>query len=59
MTKAAHPFAEVRERTVRTVFDHQGEHGSQHGAIRSIASKIGCSGETLRTWVRQAERDQG
>ena len=25
----------------------------------SIAEKIGCSGETLRHWVRQAERDQG
>jgi transposase len=41
------------------VFDHRGEHGSQYGAIRSIASKIGCSGETLRNWVRQAERDRG
>ena len=29
------------------------------GRIRSIAQKIGCSGETLRHWVRQAERDQG
>ncbi len=28
-------------------------------AIRSIASKIGCTAETLRCWVRQAERDQG
>ena len=28
------------------------------GAIRSIAAKIGCSGETLRNWVRQAERDR-
>ena len=25
----------------------------------SIASKIGCTAETLRKWVRQAERDQG
>jgi transposase-like protein len=41
------------------VFDHQGEHASQYEAIRSIAPKIGCSGETLRNWVRQAERDQG
>jgi transposase len=41
------------------VLDHQGEHGSQYAAIRSIAAKIGCSGETLRHWVRQAERDQG
>jgi len=50
---------EVRERAVRMVLDHQGEHGSQYAAIRSIAAKIGCSGETLRNWVRQAERDRG
>ena len=36
-----------------------GEHASQYEVIRSIAQKIGCSGETLRHWVRQAERDQG
>ncbi|BDL41091.1 transposase [Methylorubrum sp. GM97] len=60
MTKRSTPFSpEVRERAVRMVFDRQGEHGSQYGAIRSIASKIGCSGETLRNWVRQAERDRG
>jgi len=41
------------------VQDHRGEHASQWAAIHSIASKIGCSGETLRNWVRQAERDQG
>jgi transposase len=41
------------------VLDHQGEYGSQYAAIRSIAQKIGCSGETLRHWVRQAERDEG
>jgi transposase len=38
---------------------HQAEHTSQWSAIHSIAEKIGCSGETLRHWVRQAERDQG
>ena len=60
MTKRTSPYsAEVRERAVRMVFDHQGEHASQYEAIRSIAQKIGCSGETLRNWVRQAERDQG
>jgi transposase-like protein len=41
------------------VFEHRDEHGSQFAAMRSIAQKIGCSGETLRNWVRQAERDQG
>ena len=24
-----------------------------------MAEKIGCSGETLRNWIRQAERDAG
>src|ERR1700712_5340641 len=60
MTKRSRPFSpEVRERAVRMVLEHQGEHSSPYAAIRSIAAKIGCSGETLRNWVRQAERDRG
>ena len=50
---------EVRARAVRMVLEHQGDYPSQWSAIGSIASKIGCTGETLRKWVRQAERDQG
>lgn len=50
---------EVRERAVRLVLEHQGEHDSQWAAINSIAGKIGCNPETLRGWVRQAERDDG
>ena len=58
--KASTKYApEVRERAVRMVFEHQGEHASQWTAIGSIAAKIGCTAETLRGWVRQAERDQG
>jgi transposase-like protein len=41
------------------VFDHASEYGSQWKTIRSIASKIGCTGETLRTWVRKREVDTG
>jgi transposase-like protein len=41
------------------LLEHQGEHGSQWAAIGSIASKIGCTAETLRKWVRQVERDSG
>ena len=50
---------EVRDRVVRMVLDGVGEHGSQWAAIGSIAAKIGCTAETLRRWVRQAERDSG
>ena len=50
---------EVRERAVRLVFEQQKENESQWTMIKSIASKIGCTAETLRTWVRRAETDQG
>ena len=50
---------EVRARAVGMVLDHAGAHGSQWESIVSIAGKIGCTSETLRRWVRQAERDEG
>ncbi len=59
MGRASRCSPEVRERAVRMVFEHQGEHESQWAAMASIASKIGCTAETLRKWVRQAERDTG
>lgn len=58
MNKSKTYSPEVREWAVRMVFEHAHEHPSQWAAIQSIAEKIGCSGETLRNWVRQAERDQ-
>lgn len=50
---------EVRERAVRMVLEHRSEHTSKWAAIVSIAAKIGCTAQTLSTWVKQAERDQG
>ena len=41
------------------VQEHQNDYASQWAAIQSIAAKIGCSAETLRRWVRQAEKDNG
>jgi len=58
-TTAATYSPEVRERAVRLVLDHEGDYGSQWAAICSVASKFGCTAETLRRWVRQSERDRG
>jgi transposase len=38
------------------VVEYGADHASQWAAISSIAAKIGCTAETLRAWVRQAER---
>ena len=50
---------EVRERAVRLVLESAGEYESEWGAMVSVSEKIGCSAETLRKWVRRAERDSG
>ena len=59
MTRQTRYSPEVRARAVRMVVEHRGEHASEWAAIGSIASKIGCTAETLRGWVRQSERDRG
>lgn len=50
---------EIKERAVRLVFEHEHEYPSQWKAICSIAEKSDLNRETLRQWVRQAERDDG
>ena len=59
MRKSPKFSPEVIERAVRMVFDAKDQYPSQWAAIESIAAKIGCTGETLRKWVRQGERDSG
>lgn len=50
---------EVKERAVRLVLDQVKGNEPTWPAIVSVAAKIGCTAETLRRWVRQAERDAG
>ncbi len=51
--------AEVRERAVRMVREHEGDHPSRWAAVVSIATKIGCTAQTLHEWVKKAEVDAG
>ena len=48
---------EMRARAVRMVLDHEGVHPSRWAAISSVATKIDCTAETLRLWLKKAERD--
>ena len=50
--------SEVKERAVRLVHEQQSEYSSQWAAIVSIASKIGCTPETLRSWVKQKQMNE-
>ncbi|HAU2961138.1 TPA: transposase, partial [Salmonella enterica subsp. diarizonae] len=59
MTKNTRFSPEVRQRAIRMVIESQNDYGSQWAAISSIATKIGCTPETLRTWLRQYKRDAG
>lgn len=59
MGKETRYSPEVKERSVRLVYEQQKEAKSQWSAIRSVASKIGCSPETLRHWLRKDEVDTG
>jgi len=59
MNKSNKFSPEVRERAVRMVFEHRSEYPSLWAAVESIAPKIGCTPQTLLSWVRQHERDSG
>ena len=60
MSKTTNKFSpEVRRRAVRPVLDNEHDHPSRWAAILSIASKIGCTGQTLNEWVKKAEVDAG
>ena len=57
MSKQPTYSPEVRERAIRLVFECESEHESRWKATQSVAAKIGCTAETLRTWITKKEVD--
>jgi transposase len=58
--KTSKPYSpEFRERAVRLAMEHRDEYQSEAAALTAIAGKLGCSPDSLRTWVRQTQRDGG
>jgi len=50
---------EFRARAIQLFKDHRAEYASDNKAYRGIAEKLGCSGDSLRTWCLRAARDAG
>ena len=59
MNKKTHYSPEVRERAVRMVLTSEHEYPSRWATLVSIASKIGCTPETLRAWLNKIDVDSG
>ena len=58
--KTSKPYSpEFRERAVRLAMEHGDDCQSEAAVLTAIASKLGCSPDSLRTWVRQVQRDGG
>lgn len=58
--KSGNRFSEeVRARAVRLVLENEANYKSRSECLRSISSKIGCSPETLRDWLRRQDIEDG
>lgn len=54
MTTSRKFSPEIRDRAIRMVYEIRESHESQWAAIEAVASKIGCTAQTLTNWIRKA-----
>lgn len=59
MTRSTKYPQEIRERAVRMVFEHEPEHPRSGRRSGRCPASSGMSAETLRSWIREVESDQG
>jgi|SRR5665213_4491975 len=59
MPRSSRYSPEVRERAVNMVVDHRQDFPSEWATMTSVAQKLGMTAETLRSWVRRAQVDEG
>jgi transposase len=59
MTRTGKYPEEIRREAVRLVRAHRDEYDSEWAAITSVASKFGAVPQTVHSWVRRADVDDG
>lgn len=50
---------ETRARAVRLVLDHRDDYPSEWAAITAVSERLGMTAETLRSWIRRHQVDEG
>ena len=51
--------SETRAKAVRLVLDHRDDYPSEWAAITAVSKRLGMTAETLRSWIRQQQVDEG
>ena len=50
---------ETRAKAVRLVLDHRDDYPSEWAAITAVSKRLGMNAETLRSWIREQQVDDG